>query len=189
MKQDEELAETSLLPLDPPSPSWRPTPCTPGSPLRPGAAAARQAVATHRSITGDDPLVLSDSWTISGICSPGGGIRCGREGHREAIRVESAAPNDPATSGARNDLYGLVPAGREGHHADAERPAQCTAPAAGALWRSQFGHRARSGPGPCRGDGGNLNAAIPLIAAPSPAQTARPRAPPGCAEAVNDWRC
>jgi tetratricopeptide (TPR) repeat protein len=152
-----------------------------------------QAVATHRSISGDDPLELSDSLDHLGdLLTRQAEFAVAEKAYREAIRAESAAPNEPASQAElATTLYGLgVLLAQEGHHADAEKTLRDALRRQQALYREATPDIARTLKDLARAvaDGGNLNAAIPLMqSAVAMQRKLRGSEPhPDVAEAVND---
>jgi tetratricopeptide (TPR) repeat protein len=193
MKQDEELRRDLVIGhWTPPSPSLAADAVYTGLGLYGQARPLlEQAVATHRSITGDDPLVLSDSLDHLGdLLTRRAEFDAAEKANREAIRVESAAPNDPASQAElATTLYGLgVLLAEEGHHADAEKTLRNALRRQQALYgeaNSDIAHA--QGPGPCRGRRREPECGDSADAQRRRQRKLRGREPhPDVAEAVND---
>ena len=83
-----------------------------------------RAVATRRSQTLEDPLLLSDSLSHLGdLLTRQAQLDAAEQVYREAIRVESSRPKDPASRvQLANSLYGFgVLLARQGRYADAQK--------------------------------------------------------------------
>jgi tetratricopeptide (TPR) repeat protein len=159
-----------------------------------------RAVATRRSLDGTEPLALSDSLNHLGdVLLIQANYAPAEKAYQEAIRIESAKPNDPNSRAELATTYhGLgVLLAAEGRYADA----QTNLREALALQRALHGDTdtdvARTLKDLARAvaDGGDLNAAIPLLQSAVTMQRAlRGSEPhPDTAEAVNDlavllWR-
>jgi tetratricopeptide (TPR) repeat protein len=151
-----------------------------------------RAVETHRNVTGD-PLVLSDSLDHLGdLLTRQAEFDAAEKAYREAIRVASAAPNDPTSqTELATTVYGLgVLLAQEGHHADAEKTLRDALRRQQALYRGDNPDIARTLKDLARAvaDDGDLNAAIPLMrSAVDMQRKLRGTEPhPDLAEAVND---
>ena len=127
-----------------------------------------RAVATRRHLPGIDPLELSDSLSHQGdLLALQAEFDAGEEAYREAIRIESARPdNRQSRVELANSLYGLgTLLAQDGRNADSEK----TLRSALALQQALYGP---SNPAVARtlkdlaravADDGNLNAAIPMM--------------------------
>jgi tetratricopeptide (TPR) repeat protein len=152
-----------------------------------------RSVAAHRSVAGDDPLPLSVSLDHLGdLLSRQAQFDAGEKAYREAIRIESAAASEPrGQAELATTLYGLgVLQAEEGHHADAEKTLREALRRQHALYGESNPDIARTLKDLARAvaDGGDLNAAIPLMeSAVAMQRKLRGSEPhPDVAEAVND---
>jgi len=151
------------------------------------------AVAKRRRLTGIDPLDLSDSLTHQGdLMALQADYAAGEKAYREAIRIESARPNDRQNlEKLANSLYGLgTLLALQGRYADAEENLRAALERQKALYGETHPEVARTLKDLARAiaDGGDLNKAIPLMQRAVAMQRAlRGKEPhPHLAEVLND---
>ena len=126
------------------------------------------AVAKRRTLQGIDPLDLSDSLSHQGdLMALQANYDAGEKAYREAIRIESALPNDRQSQAKLADsLYGLgTLLAREGRPADAEENLREALERQKVLYGATNPAVARTLKDLARAvaDHGDLNAAIPLM--------------------------
>jgi len=127
-----------------------------------------RAVATRRSLPGGDPLELSDSLSHQGsLMWLQAEFDAGEKAYREAIRIESANPGDLNSQvQLANSLYGLgTLLAQQGRYADAEKTLSDALKLQRALYGTSHPAIARTLKDLARAvdDGGDLNAAIPVM--------------------------
>jgi tetratricopeptide (TPR) repeat protein len=151
------------------------------------------AVAKRRTLQGIDPLDLSDSLSHQGdLMALQANYDLGEKAYREAIRIESALPNDRQSQAKLADsLYGLgTLLAREGRPADAEENLREALERQKVLYGETNPAVARTLKDLARAvaDHGDLNAAIPLMERSVAMQRAlRGGEPhPNLAEVLND---
>ena len=125
-------------------------------------------MATRRSLPGVDPLELSDSLSHQGdLLALQAEFDAGEKAYREAIRIESARPKDRAKPGGTRELalWSGHAARRQGRYADAEKNLREALTLQQALYGAAHPAVARTLKDLARAmaDGGDLNAAIPLM--------------------------
>jgi tetratricopeptide (TPR) repeat protein len=152
-----------------------------------------RAVATRRSLTGDEPLLLSDSLSHLGdVLTRQAQFDAAEPAYREAIRVESQRPKDPEVKvRLANSLYGLgVLLARQGRYVDAQKTLREALARQQALYGAVNPDVARTLKDLAQtvADQGDLKAALPLMqSAVSMQRTLRGNEPhPDLAEAIND---
>jgi tetratricopeptide (TPR) repeat protein len=152
-----------------------------------------RAVTTRRSLTGDEPLLLSDSLSHLGdVLTRQAQFDAAEPAYREAIRVESSRPKDPAAQvQLANSLYGFgVLLARQGRYADAQRTLRDALARQQALYGAvnPDGARTLKDLAQAVADSGDLKAALPLMqSAVAMQRTLRGNEPhPDLAEAIND---
>ena len=152
-----------------------------------------RAVATRRRLIGEEPLLLSDSLSHLGdVLTRQAQFDAAEQSYREAIRVESARPKDPASKvQLANSLYGFgVLLAREGRYADAQKTLREALTRQQALYGAVHPDVARTLKDLAQAveDGGDLNAALPLMqSAVAMQRRLRGSEPhPDLAEAIND---
>ncbi len=152
-----------------------------------------RAVATRRSQIGDDPLPLSDSLSHLGdVLTRQAQFDAAEPIYREAIRVESSRPKDPAAQlQLANSLYGFgVLLARQGRYADAQKTLREALARQQALYGAvnPDGARTLKDLAKAVADGGDLKAALPLMqSAVAMQRKLRGTEPhPDLAEAIND---
>jgi tetratricopeptide (TPR) repeat protein len=150
-------------------------------------------VATRRSQIGDDPLPLSDSLSHLGdVLTRQAQFDAAEPIYREAIRVESSRPKDPAAQvQLANSLYGFgVLLARQGRYADAQKTLREALARQQALYGAvnPDGARTLKDLAKAVADGGDLKAALPLMqSAVAMQRKLRGTEPhPDLAEAIND---
>jgi tetratricopeptide (TPR) repeat protein len=151
------------------------------------------AVAKRRHLPGIDPLDLSDSLSHQGdLLALQADYVAGEKAYREAIRIESTHLNDRQNQEKlANSLYGLgTLLAQEGRHADAEESLREALERQKALYGETHPAVARTLKDLARAvdDGGNLNAAIPLMERAVAMQRVLrgPEPHPDLAEVLND---
>jgi tetratricopeptide (TPR) repeat protein len=151
------------------------------------------AVEKRRHLQGIDPLDLSDSLSHQGdLMALQADYESGEKAYREAIRIESARPNDRQNQEKlANSLYGLgTLLAKQGRYADAEQNLRETLQRQRALYGESHAAVARTLKDLARtvDERGDLNAAIPLMQRAVAMQRAlRGSEPhPDLAEALND---
>ena len=151
------------------------------------------AVTKRRHLVGIDPLDLSDSLSHQGdLMALQADYVAGEKAYREAIRIESARPNDRQNQEKlANSLYGLgTLLAKQGRYADAEKSLRETLERQESLYGETNPGVARTLKDLARAmaDRGDLNAAIPLMQKAVAMQRAlRGSEPyPDLAEALND---
>jgi tetratricopeptide (TPR) repeat protein len=127
-----------------------------------------RAVATRRSQTGDDPLLLSDSLRHLGVVlTRQAQFDAAEPVYREAIRLESSRPKDPtARAQLASSLYGYgVLLARQGRYADAQKTLREALARQQALYGAVNPDVARTLKELAQAvaDGGDLKAALPLM--------------------------
>ena len=127
-----------------------------------------RAVATRRSLPGVDPLDLSDSLSHQGdLLALQAEFDAGEKAYREAIRIESARPDDHQSQvELANSLYGLgTLLAQEGRYAEAEKTLREALKLQQTLYGDSNPTIARTLKDLARAvaDGGDLKAAIPLM--------------------------
>jgi tetratricopeptide (TPR) repeat protein len=151
-----------------------------------------RAVATRRSEI-DDPLLLSDSLSHLGdVMTREAQFDAAEPVYREAIRVESSRPKDPAArEQLASTLYGFgVLLARQGRYTDAQKTLRDALARQQALYGAVNPDAARTLKDLAQAvaDGGDLKAALPLMqSAVAMQRTLRGKEPhPDLAEAIND---
>jgi tetratricopeptide (TPR) repeat protein len=151
------------------------------------------AVAKRRHLQGIDPLDLSDSLSHQGdLMALQADYAAGEKAYREAIRIESAHPNDRQNrEKLANSLYGLgTLLAKQGRYVDAEENLRDTLEQQKALYSETHPAIARTLKDLARtvADRGDLKAAIPLMQRAVAMQRAlRGNEPhPDLAEVLND---
>lgn len=152
-----------------------------------------RAVATRRSQTLEDPLVLSDSLSHLGdLLTRQAQLDAADQVYREAIRIESSRPKDPASRAQlANSLYGFgVLLARQGRYADAQKNLREALTQQHALYGAMHPDIARTLKDLAQAvaDGGDPNAALPTMLS-AVAMQRRLRGSelhPDLAEAIND---
>jgi tetratricopeptide (TPR) repeat protein len=151
------------------------------------------AVAKRRHLQGIDPLDLSDSLSHQGdLMALQADYAAGEKAYREAIRIESAHPNDRQNrEKLANSLYGLgTLLAKQGRYVDAEENLRDTLEQQKALYGETHPAIARTLKDLARtvADRGDLKAAIPLMQRAVAMQRAlRGNEPhPDLAEVLND---
>ena len=127
-----------------------------------------RAVATRRRLDGLDPLELSDSLNHQAdLMALQANYAVGEKAYREAIRIESARPNErPRQEQLASSLYGLGNLlAKEGRYADAEESLRAAWERQGILYGNTHPAIARTLKDLARAvaDRGDLGAAIPLM--------------------------
>jgi tetratricopeptide (TPR) repeat protein len=128
-----------------------------------------RAVATRHTLPGVDPLELSNSLSHQGdLLALQAELDAAEKAYREAIRIESARPDDPASQvELANSLYGLgTLLAKQGRFADAEKTLRETLKLQQALYGESHPAVARTLKDLARAiddGGGDLNTAIPLM--------------------------
>ena len=153
-----------------------------------------RAVATRHTLPGVDPLELSNSLSHQGdLLALQAEFDTGEKAYREAIRIESARPNDLASQvELANSLYGLgTLLAMQGRYADAEKTLREALTLQQALYGASHPAVARTLKDLARAiddDDGDLNTAIALMQRAVAMQRAlRGGEPhPDLAEALND---
>jgi tetratricopeptide (TPR) repeat protein len=152
-----------------------------------------RAVATRRSEMGDEPLLLSDSLSHLGdVLTRQAQFDAAEKVYREAILVESSRPKDRASQvQLANSLYGFgVLLARQGHYAEAQKNLREALTRQQALYGATNPDVARTLKDLAQAveDGGDLNAALPLMeGAVAMQRRLRGNQPhPDLAEAIND---
>jgi tetratricopeptide (TPR) repeat protein len=151
-----------------------------------------RAVATRRSEI-DDPLLLSDSLSHLGdVMTRQAQFDAAEPVYREAIRVESSRPKDPAAQAQlASSLYGFgVLLARQGRYVDAQKTLREALARQQALYGAvnPDGARTLKDLAQAVADGGDLKAALPLMqSAVAMQRKLRGNEPhPDLAEAIND---
>jgi len=159
-----------------------------------------RAVATRRRLPSVDPLDLSDSLTHQGdVLELQAEYDAGEKAYRQAILIDTARPDDHQSQvELSNSLYGLgTLLAHAGHYAEAEKNLREALKLQQALYGASHPAIARTLKDLARAvaDGGDLNAAIPLMQrAVAMLRELRGSEPyPDLAEALNDmgmllWR-
>jgi len=152
-----------------------------------------RAVATRRSQIGDDPLPLSDSLSHLGdVLTRQAQFDAAEPLYREAIRVESSRPKDPAARAQlANSLYGFgVLLARQGRYVEAQKTLREALARQQALYGAVNPDAARTMKDLAQAvaDGGDLKAALPLMQSAVAMQRALRgnELHPDLAEAIND---
>jgi len=152
-----------------------------------------RAVATRRSLIGEEPLLLSDSLSHLGdVLTRQAQFDAAEQDYREAISVESSRPKDPASQvQLANSLYGFgVLLARQGRYAEAQKTLREALTRQQALYGAVHPDVARTLKDLAQAveDGGDLNAALPLMqSAVAMQRRLRGNEPhPDLAEAIND---
>jgi tetratricopeptide (TPR) repeat protein len=152
-----------------------------------------RAVATRRSQTLEDPLLLSDSLSHLGdLLTRQAQLDAAEQVYREAIRVESSRPKDPASRvQLANSLYGFgVLLARQGRYAEAQKNLREARGQQQALYGAVHPDIARTLKDLAQAvaDGGDPNTALPLMqSAVAMQRQLRGNEPhPDLAEAIND---
>jgi tetratricopeptide (TPR) repeat protein len=152
-----------------------------------------RAVATRRSEMGDEPLLLSDSLSHLGdVLTRQAQFDAAEKVYREAIAVESARPKDRASQEQlASSLYGFgVLLARQGHYAEAQKNLREALARQQSLYGAMNPDVARTVKDLAQAveDGGDLNAALPLMeSAVAMQRKLRGNEPhPDLAEAIND---
>jgi tetratricopeptide (TPR) repeat protein len=152
-----------------------------------------RAVATRRSLSGEEPLLLSDSLSHLGdVLTRQAQLDAAERVYHEAIRIDSLRPKDPESrTQLANSQYGFgVLLARQGRYADAQKNLR----EALALQRSLYGAvhpdiaRTLKDLAQAVVDGGDPNGALPLMqSAVAMQRKLRGDEPhPDLAEAIND---
>jgi tetratricopeptide (TPR) repeat protein len=152
-----------------------------------------RAVATRRRLPGIDPLDLSDSLTHQGdLLGAQAEYDAGEKAYREAIRIESARPDDPQSRmELANSLYGLgTLLSQEGRDAEAEKNLRQALKLQQELYGASHPAIARTlkDLAGAVADGGDLKTAIPLMqrALAMQRQLSGSEPHPDLAEVLND---
>ena len=152
-----------------------------------------RAVATRRGLTGVDPLELSASLSHQGdLLALQAEYGAAEKAYRDAIRIEEARPDDrPSEIELANSLYGLGTLfAKDGRTADAEKSLRNALVLQQALYGESNPDVARTIKDLARAvdDGGDLNAAIPLMqrAVAMQRQLRGDQPHPDLAEVLND---
>jgi tetratricopeptide (TPR) repeat protein len=152
-----------------------------------------RALATRRSQSQEDPLLLSNSLSHLGdLLTRQAQLDAAEQVYREAIRIESLRPNDPVSRvQLANSLYGFgVLLARQGGYADAQKNLREALARQQALYGAVHPDIARTLKDLAQAvvDGGDPNAALPLMqSAVAMQRQLRGNEPhPDLAEAIND---
>jgi tetratricopeptide (TPR) repeat protein len=127
-----------------------------------------RAVTTRRNLQDVDPLELSDSLSHQGdLLAQQAEFEAGEKSYREAIRIESARPDDRQSQiELANSLYGLgTLLAQNGHNADGEKNLRTALTLQEAIYGASHPAVARTLKDLARAvaDDGNLNIAIPMM--------------------------
>ena len=159
-----------------------------------------RAVVTRRKVPGIDPLELSDSLTHQGdLMAAQAEYGAGEQAYRDAIRIQSARPDDPRNRGElANSLYGLgTLLALDGRYPDAEKNLRAALTLQQTLYGTSHPAIARTMKDLARvmADGGDLSGAVTLMrGAVAMQRELRGNEPyPDLAEVLNDmgvmlWR-
>jgi tetratricopeptide (TPR) repeat protein len=152
-----------------------------------------RAVATRRNLIGEEPLLLSDSLSHLGdVLTRQAQFDAAEQVYREAVSVDSSRPKDPASQvQLANSLYGFgVLLARQGRYADAQKNLREALKRQQSLYGAVHPDVARTLKDLAQAveDGGDLNAALPLMqSAVAMQRRLRGNEPhPDLAEAIND---
>jgi len=152
-----------------------------------------RAVATRRSQTLEDPLLMSDSLSHLGdLLTRQAQLDAADKVYREAIRIESSRPKDPASRAQlANSLYGFgVLLARQGRYVDAQKNLREALEQQHALYGGVHADIARTLKDLAQAvaDGGDPNAALPLMqnAVAMQRRVRGSELHPDLAEAIND---
>jgi tetratricopeptide (TPR) repeat protein len=152
-----------------------------------------RAVATRRNLIGEEPLLLSDSLSHLGdVLTRQAQFDAAEQVYREAISVDSLRPKDRASQEQlANSLYGYgVLLARQGRNADAQKNLREALKRQQSLYGAVHPDVARTLKDLAQAveDGGDLNAALPLMqSALAMQRQLRGNEPhPDLAEALND---
>jgi tetratricopeptide (TPR) repeat protein len=152
-----------------------------------------RAVATRRNLIGDEPLLLSDSLSHLGdVLTRQAQFDAAGQAYREAISVDSSRPKDRASQvQLANALYGFgVLLARQGRYGDAQQNLREALKRQQALYGAVNPDVARTLKDLAQAveDGGDLNAALPLMqsAVTMQRKLRGNELHPDLAEAIND---